>query len=305
MVLPRSGSSCIGGVLLLACCLEVAVMVSMLSGPCRDLHSMCTFISAPASRMVSRRRTLHLLAPVAPPSLFLPSAVGALSIPKSDPQFDQYIGKATDLRSAATWYRFFVGDLIRTGSGETRDGELGIKPNSDRCGGGLCASGKALTQVQRLLTSNGGKVSLVDNAVTAPMTIIAQLPVFDPDTADIAQSEVNDFSATLTTLRETIRKDFDGDQAKALYTKSLKQLNVFFRETNEASGVKPEEDPFLPQLPLTQADLDSSEYWTALREAFDERSSDPIAQLQERNAIGPKEWRQALKRFPGATLLLR
>lgn len=61
---------------------------------------------------------------------------------------------------------------------------------------------------------------------------------------------------------------------------------------------------YLPPLPLKNAELESSDYWIAERKVFD-TLNDPVRIFSERNAFGSRELRYNLKRFPGATLLLR
>jgi len=218
-----------------------------------------------------------------------------------------YKGKAVSVRESAEWYRFYVGDLVSRGSGEdTRDG---LKVSDEDCGGGLCLAGQALSELQRVVTSGsgpGGGLSQVERALTTPLFLMVGFEVWDPDSSsgDEARKAAGKFQATINELRAKLSERKDADVASKLYRKSLGELNDFFRIANEAGGVKPQDVEYLPQLPLTKQELDSSEYWKAERVAFDE-ANDPVRIFQERNAFGSRDLRQSLKRFPGATLLLR
>ncbi|CAE7265142.1 unnamed protein product [Symbiodinium pilosum] len=130
--------------------------------------------------------------------------------------------------------------------------------------------------------------------------------VWDPESsyADEARKAAGAFQQTMSELGTKLNERKDADVASKLYRKSLEELNDFFRIANEAGGVNPQDVEYLPPLPLTKKELDTSEYWKAERVAFDE-ANDPVRIFQERNAFGSRELRQSLKRFPGATLLLR
>lgn len=305
MAIRRGHSTPVAGLLFLtACSLAALLLVSALV----DLHALdlpSAFMPALVPRQASRRQVLSALATVTPPVLLPAWSADAMedSIPDEQPRLALYRGKAASLRSAAEWYRFFVGDLIMTGSGATAVD--GLKSTDADCGGGLCSAAQALQRVQRLLPRRGTMaLSQVEVSLVTPMTTMADMAVWDPDTSDVAKDQVKDFRDKVLDLADSIGRKNDGDEAQLLYTQSLQQLNLFFRTANEAAGVTPEDERYLPQLPLSQAEEENDEYWRGERTSY-VIASNPVTQFQERQAFGSKEVRKGLKRFPGATLLLR
>eukprot|EP00435_Cladocopium_sp_Y103_P051690 s259_g16.t1 len=218
-----------------------------------------------------------------------------------------YRGKVVGLRESAEWYRFFVGDIVRRGGGENAPD--GLKITDDECGGGLCSAGKALTELEGLVSAGGprqGGLSQVERALTTPMFLIVGAEVWDPDSNYIedARKVAGSFQQTMQELGTSLKAKKDAVAADKLYRRSLSELNQFFQICNEAGGAKQTDVEFLPPLPLKDDELESSEYWIAERKAFDELN-DPVRIFSERNAFGSRELRYNLKRFPGATLLLR
>eukprot|EP00933_Yihiella_yeosuensis_P045554 TRINITY_DN4094_c3_g1_i2.p2 TRINITY_DN4094_c3_g1~~TRINITY_DN4094_c3_g1_i2.p2 ORF type:complete len:107 (-),score=17.90 TRINITY_DN4094_c3_g1_i2:194-514(-) len=106
-------------------------------------------------------------------------------------------------------------------------------------------------------------------------------------------------------MADSIRNNpSDALGAQRLYLDSLTHLNKFFQIANGAMGMTPDDEMFLPLIPAADYEIESEEYWWDRRKAWNE-ANDPVKQFQERNAFGTKEMRNGLKRFPGATLLLR
>mmetsp|Transcript_67605 Transcript_67605/g.154955 ORF Transcript_67605/g.154955 Transcript_67605/m.154955 type:complete len:138 (-) Transcript_67605:29-442(-) len=137
------------------------------------------------------------------------------------------------------------------------------------------------------------------------MYTMADLGLIDPDTVDDLSVEVANLSNTLSELGKTIKTTpGDAGTIAALYVTSLRQMNKYAAIANEAYGAANTDDWFLPQLPLSQEALRQDPYWQQQRSAYDE-ASDPVKQFKERQALGSKDLRDGLKRFPGATLLLR
>lgn len=218
-----------------------------------------------------------------------------------------YRGKVVGLRESAEWYRFFVGDIVRRGGGENAPD--GLKITDDECGGGLCSAGKALSELQGLVSAGGprqGGLSQVERALTTPMFLIVGAEVWDPDSnyIDDARKMAGSFQQTMQELGTSLQTKKDAVAADKLYRRSLTELNKFFQICNVAGGAKQSDVEFLPPLPLKDDELESSDYWIAERKAFDELN-DPVRIFSERNAFGSRELRYNLKRFPGATLLLR
>jgi len=259
---------------------------------------------APGAILPHRRQLLSgsVLSVLTLPPLILPGPASAeeKSILETN-RLALYKGKATSLRAAAEWYRFSFGDLIATGSA--------LRTTTD-CGGGFCPEALALQKAEKLISPGMGRngiasFSPVEASLITPMSYMTNLAVWDPDTDDVARLQVEDFVASIQRLGENIRSNpTDGSGVQQIYAQSLEKLNVFFRTANEASGATVDEDRFLPLLPLSQSEEESSDYWQAERKAF-LKARDPVAEFQERNAFGSRELRQGLKRFPGATLLLR
>mmetsp|Transcript_10183 Transcript_10183/g.26214 ORF Transcript_10183/g.26214 Transcript_10183/m.26214 type:complete len:294 (-) Transcript_10183:43-924(-) len=284
----RSRSRFVAG-LVAVCCVAVACCVAadaFLPAPCSSGHT-------------GRRQALSALAACAP---LLSAAGPRAAVAEESPRLAVYRGKATGLRASAEWYLFTLGDLVRKGST--------LKPTDD-CGVGLCPEAKALARVRNALTAGGTArggvqaLAQVDLNLVSPMTQMANMDVFDPDASDDSRVQVTEFAGAVLQLADGIQRNpLDGNAALLLYVESLKKLNKFFSSANEALGVKADEDRYLPQLPLGQAELEASEYWKLERQAYD-AAQDPVAQFQDRNAFGSKELREDLKRFPGATLLLR
>lgn len=226
---------------------------------------------------------------------------------RDSPKFSIYRGKADGLRRSSEWYRFFVGDLIAKGKGDnTPDG---MAADDKDCGGGLCAAATALSSVQKVLSPGLGRngnpeLSQVEYQLIAPMNTMVDMNLWDPDSCDTGKDQVRDFEASIRKLRAALKKKKDGTEAEALYLKSLETLNTFILTANEGSGSTPDDEQFIPVVPMTQEAIKSNEYWQSRREAYD-IEQDPINKFRERNAVGSKDLRQSLKRFPGATLLLR
>ena len=66
------------------------------------------------------------------------------------------------------------------------DAPDGLKVTDDGCGGGLCTAGKAMTELQKLVTAGDprqGGLSQVERALTTPMFLIVDAEVWDPDAA--------------------------------------------------------------------------------------------------------------------------
>lgn len=218
-----------------------------------------------------------------------------------------YRGKVVGLHESAEWYRFFVGDIVKRAGGENAPD--GLKVSDDECGGGLCSAGKALTEIEGLVSAGGprqGGLSQIERALTTPMYLIVGAEVWDPDSnyVEDARTVAGSFQQTMKEIGETLKAKKDPVAADKLYRRSLTELNKFFQICNEAGGAKPSDVEWLPALPLKDNELDTSEYWVAERKAFDELN-DPVRIFSERNAFGSRELRYNLKRFPGATLLLR
>lgn len=211
---------------------------------------------------------------------------------------DLFRGKATDLRAAARWYRFLLGDLVDTGLADPIDDEA--------CPVGRCPSALALQSLEKYVNGGGGS-SRVDNRVLTPMTAMANLPVFDPDAADEALTKVSRFQKSVFSLKEAARPKLSTAKAQAAkqsYAQSLKDLNDFFGAANAASGFAKDDPGYLPPLYLTDAEFKGSAYWLDERARFDDEQ-DPVNQFKNRNSLVSKEVRDGLKRFPGATLITR
>ncbi|CAJ1395999.1 unnamed protein product [Effrenium voratum] len=219
----------------------------------------------------------------------------------------QYRGQAGAVREGAEWYRFRVGDLVRRASGETA--EDGLKVTDEACGVGLCMAGKALSDLERTVSGGGsrqGGLSQVERALITPMFLMVGGDVWDPDSNYIEEGrkKIDAFQKTITEMGNMLKDKKDPVVASKLYRRSLEQLNAFFGLANEAGAAGTQDVEYLPQLPLNDDELEKSEYWIAERQVFDELN-DPVRVFSERNAFGSRELRYNLKRFPGATLLLR
>jgi len=247
----------------------------------------------------SRRDLAPFLAIGISPLVALPGSADAIrdDIPPS--RLALYRGKADTLRVGGEWWRFFIGDAIKRGTGSGS----GMKSNADDCGG-MCDAANSLSLVRKLIRAPGSALSQVDFALITPMSTMVDLPVWDPDQCDEAKVLVTDVQKSIRELGDCIADENDGDKASKLYLKTLEKMNIFFKYANTASSVTPDDEQFLPLLPLTTEDLKNEPYWLERRLQFN-IASDPQAQFKERNALGSKELRNSLKRFPGATLLLR
>jgi hypothetical protein len=207
-----------------------------------------------------------------------------------------------------------VGDLIEKGSGEgTADG---YAASDTDCAAGMCSAGMALNQVKGYLAqglSKGGGIptpSRIEEVIITPMFAVADigdLGILDPDSnaADDLKKQAQEFRSTCAKLGKTIQKS-PGDQEaiSTLYVDSLKQINRFSAIANAGFGADNTQDWFLPQLPLSKKMMDDDPYWQQQRQIWEE-DNDPGKLFRERNAIGSKDLRENLRRFPGATLLLR
>lgn len=281
--------------------LALCVLGTELFASAVDRLSGLSFLPAPTSGQVCRRQLLSVLAAVTPAGL--PRAAQA---EQDSPRLSLYKGKAVGLRSGSEWYRFYIGNKIRSSGGD--GSEEAVSANSEDCGAGTCPAAQALSDVLKALSSGsrGGQrtLSQIDVTLLTPMNTLADMALWDPDTVDVGKDQAAAFQRTLVQMAKSIRQNRDPVEAQALYTQSLRDLNEFFRTANLAMGATPDDAWALPTLPLTSEQLDADEYWRQEKEAYI-AATDPIKEFQERNAFGSRELRQGLKRFPGATLLLR
>ena len=197
-----------------------------------------------------------------------------------------YKGKALSVREAAQWYRFYVGDVVSRGSGiDTPDG---LKATDTACGAGTCDAAQALSELDKLVSPGHGqgKISQVERDLTTPIFLMVGYDVWDPDAsfAEDARKAAGKFHSTVKQMSVKLSPPFDHRVASNLYTQSLEDLNDFFRIANEAGDVKPHEAHYLPPLPVSQKELDTSEYWQAEQEAFDE-ANNPSRRFFESNAL--------------------
>eukprot|EP00931_Biecheleriopsis_adriatica_P055308 TRINITY_DN32662_c0_g1_i1.p1 TRINITY_DN32662_c0_g1~~TRINITY_DN32662_c0_g1_i1.p1 ORF type:complete len:299 (+),score=56.83 TRINITY_DN32662_c0_g1_i1:51-947(+) len=263
--------------------------------------------SAPAAEQTNRRLLLTLAALA--PSALAPRSVSAEEKDEYGEAIDSrtalYRGKAQFLRANAEWYRFYVGDLVARGAGIGAPD--GMAADNGDCGGGLCSAGMALRDIGNVIQSGEGRgsVSALERRLITPMFTMCDLTVWDPDIVDQARDQAEVVRRRMNfDLRKVLRNNEGPAAVQKVYVQTLEDLNKFFKLANEGGGAKLSDAEYLPQLPLSQEVLANDEYWKVERKAYEE-ATDPVKQFQDRNALASKELRNGLKRFPGATLLLR
>ena len=197
-----------------------------------------------------------------------------------------YKGKAVSVREAAQWYRFYVGDVVTRGSG--KDTGDGLKASDTACGAGTCDAAQALSELDKLVSPGhgSGKISQVERDLTTPIFLMVGYDVWDPDASfsEDARKAAGKFHSTVKQMSAKLSPPYDAQVASHLYTKSLKDLNDFFRIANEAADAQPHHAHYLPPLPVSQRELDTSEYWKAEQEAYDE-ANNPSRLFYESNAL--------------------
>lgn len=208
-----------------------------------------------------------------------------------------------NLREAAEWYRFYVGDLVVAQAGV--DGAPSARDFD--CPVGLCESGRALTELINTFIPPQKRdgISSVEAGVINKMNLLSRVNgAFDPDTIDLLQSQTTAFQLTIREILQSIKNGAGPEAIAKGYRKSLEELNTYFRAVNELGGATIKDLQYLPELPLSQEELKNDPYWQAERKAYT-IANDPIKKFQDRNSLASKDVREGLKRFPGASILVR
>ncbi|CAK9070675.1 unnamed protein product [Durusdinium trenchii] len=221
----------------------MAAMRRMLAVPL-TIGLLCRAPSTWVPQAIPRRAVLVSL-PLALP------ATTALAQEGPEQRMALYRGKVVGLRESAEWYRFFVGDVVRRARGE--DSPDGLKATDSECGGGLCNAGKALTELEGLVSAGGprqGGLSQIERALTTPMFLIVGAEVWDPDASYVedARKAAGKFQQTIKELGVGLQTKKDPAAADKLYRRSLEELNGFFKVCNEAGAAKPQDVPWAAAL---------------------------------------------------------
>lgn len=177
-----------------------------------------------------------------------------------------YQGKARQLNEAVDWYLFEVRPLIYPAQ------EL-MEMSSCEEFGDRCAERAGLSVIYDMYQGQGAVrgggqivVSKLERDLFTPMKLLAMSSVFDPDTEDDLQGDVQKMEIAQNMLARAAKKG-DLVKVKQLYGDGQNTFNSYFKKVNAQTSLPEKSEYYLMPIPSVQ-EVETDKYWVRRKEKY-------------------------------------